>query len=387
MKLLFVNCICGTLSTGKIVVGTAARYEKEGWDIKIVDSGYAPVPDQYRRWAVPIGGAFSRIFHQLMTRFFDWHGDRLCSYLSTRRFLRWVDEWKPDVLWLHNIHGYYINYELLFDWIKRHPKLEVKWTLHDCWAFTGHCSYFTMAGCEKWMVGCGGSCPCKGDYPKSWLFSAAKTNWERKQAAFCGVKKMTLIAPSKWLADLTRKSFLREYPVEVVHNTIDATIFVPTPSDIKNRLGITGKRLILGVASTWDRRKGLADFLHLRTLLAGHYVIVLVGLTVRQKDSLPEGVMGLSKTNSARELVELYSAADWFFNPTYEENFPTVNLEARACGCRIVTYDTGGCVETVSGYDRAVVLSGSEKSPEGFCRVIKSLDKEVCCDLVGQKSK
>ena len=368
MKILLINSVCGTGSTGRISAKIAAAYEAEGWEVRIGDGQYAPVPEGCRKWAVPIGNLFERRVHQTLTRFLDWHADRICSYFATRRFLKWAENWKPDVLWLHNIHGYYLNYELLFKWIKRHPEMEVKWTLHDCWAFTGHCSYFTMADCEKWKTGCCGMCIEKGEYPKSWLFGAAKANWERKRAAFCGAKKMTLITPSKWLADLTRESFLKEYPVEVVHNTIDTTVFKPAPSNIKMRLGIMDKKLVLGVASTWDRRKGLPDFYRLRELLDDQYAIVLVGLTSRQIAVLPKGIIGIARTNSAKELAELYSAADCFFNPTREDNYPTVNLEAAACGCRVATYDVGGCAETVDNCQNAVVLSGRDKSPEAFVR-------------------
>ena len=368
-RLLLINSVCGTGSTGKIVARIAAEYEALGWEVRIGDGQYAPVPERCRKWAVPIGNVLERRIHQVLTRFLDWHADRICSYFATRRFLRWAEEWKPDVLWIHNVHGYYLNYELLFKWIKLHPEMEVKWTLHDCWAFTGHCSHFLLTGCERWKAGCFG-CPEKGEYPKSWGLSAARSNWERKRKAFCGVKRMTLITPSKWLADLTRESFLKEYPVEVVHNTIDTSVFRPTPSDVKGRLGIADKKLILGVASTWDRRKGLPDFYRLRGLLDERYSIVLVGVTSRQIAALPKGIIGIARTNSAKELAELYAAADWLFNPTREDNYPTVNLEAVACGCRVATYDVGGCAETVEGCSDAIILRGADKTPEGFVKAI-----------------
>lgn len=361
-RLLIINSVCGTGSTGKIVARIAAEQESVGWEVRIGDGQYAPVPEGCKKWAMPIGNAFERRIHQVLTRFLDWHADRICSYFATRRFLRWAEEWKPDVLWIHNVHGYYLNYELLFKWIKRHPEMEVKWTLHDCWAFTGHCSHFLLTGCERWKAGCFG-CPEKGEYPKSWGLSAARSNWERKRKAFCGVKRMTLITPSKWLADLTRESFLKEYPVEVVHNTIDTSVFRPTPSDVKGRLGIADKKLILGVASTWDRRKGLPDFYRLRGLLDDRYAIVLVGVTSRQIAALPKGIIGIARTNSAKELAELYSAADWFINPTREDNYPTVNLEAVACGCRVLAYDVGGSRETVEGSKTSRLLTGDERTP------------------------
>ena len=372
-RLLLINSVCGIRSTGRICADIAKEYEAKGWEVQIAYGRMTTVPADCRKSAVRIGGTWGVRFHMLLTRLFDWHGTGLCSYFATRKFLKWAEAWRPDAVWLHNIHGYYLNYPLLFRWIKRHPEMEIRWTLHDCWAFTGHCSHFLWTGCTRWQTGCR-RCPEKGEYPKSWLFSQAARNWLLKKRAFFGVKKMTLITPSKWLADLTRQSFLKEYPVQVVPNTIDTATFKPTPSEFRVRRGLAGKTIVLGVASAWDKRKGLDDFLRLRTLLSAHYVLVLVGLTMKQIASLPKGVMGIACTNSKKELAELYSAADWFFNPTREDNYPTVNLEAVACGCRVVTYDTGGSAETVEGVSSAIVLRGTDKSPEGFVRAIGSVE-------------
>lgn len=372
-RLLLINSVCGIRSTGRICADIAKAYEAQGWEVQIAYGRMATVPADCRKYAVRIGGTWGVWLHLLLTRLFDWHGTDPCSYFATKKFLKWAEAWRPDAVWLHNIHGYYLNFPLLFRWIKRHPEMEVRWTLHDCWAFTGHCSHFLWTGCTRWQTGCR-RCPEKGEYPKSWLFSQAARNWLLKKRAFCGVKKMTLITPSKWLVDLTRESFLKDYPVEVVPNTIDTATFKPTPSDFKTRRGLVGQTIVLGVASAWDKRKGLDDFLRLRTLLSAHYVLVLVGLTMQQIASLPKGVMGIACTNSKKELAELYSAADWFFNPTREDNYPTVNLEAVACGCRVVTYDTGGSAETVEGVSSAIVLRGTDKSPEGFVRAIGSVE-------------
>ena len=370
-RLLLINCVCGIRSTGRICSDIAREYEGKGYDVRIAYGRMDELDKESSRWAVKIGGRLSRNMHAVLTRLFDLHGTGLCSYFATKRFLKWVEEWNPDVIWLHNIHGYYLNYRLLFDWIKRHPEKEVKWTLHDCWAFTGHCAYFTAVGCNKWKFGCKG-CPSKGDYPRSVLFSRSEKNLKEKVQSFSGIKRMSLITPSKWLAELTRKSFLKQYPVAVVNNKIDINVFKPTKGDFRKRFNIENKIVILGVASTWDKRKGLEDFFKLRLLLDDRYVIVLVGLNKKQISNLPKLIIGISKTNSSRELAELYSDADWFFNPTYEDNYPTVNLEARACECRVVTYDTGGAAETIEGYMAGWVLSGVEKNVMGFVKIINT---------------
>ena len=250
---------------------------------------------------------------------------------------------------------YYINVEMLFAWIKKHPEMQVKWTLHDCWAFTGHCSYFTMVKCEQWKSHCS-YCSQLRRYPACFAMSSVSKNFERKRKAFTGVKNMTLITPSKWLADLTRQSFLKEYPVEVRYNAIDTNIFKPTPSDFRERYGLKDRIIVLGVANVWEDRKGLGDFYKLAQMLDDKYAIVLVGLSEEQIKDLPENIKGIQRTNSPQELAAIYTAADVFVNPTYEDNYPTVNLEAQACGTKVITYDTGGCRETIKDNNSCIIV-------------------------------
>ena len=165
---------------------------------------------------------------------------------------------------------------------------------------------------------------------------------------------MTLITPSRWLADRVKDSFLREYSVEVVYNTINTDVFKPTPSDFRQKHGLESKKIVLGVASVWEERKGLKDFVKLASMLDEKYKIVLVGLNEEDRKRIPDTILGLPRTNSARELAEVYTAADVLVNPTYEDNYPTVNLEARACGTRVISYDSGGSPETLGEGDVAV---------------------------------
>lgn len=342
MKYLMINSVCGIGSTGRICTDLATELEAQGNEVKIA-YGRGPVPNRYQKYAVRIGNSFNVKLHGLKTRLFDAAG--FGSRHATKVFLQWVKDFDPDVIHLHNLHGYYLNVELLFEYLKTCGK-RVIWTLHDCWAFTGHCTHFTVAKCEQWKNHCT-KCTQTRRYPKCLLRGHAYRNFERKRAAFAGVPNMTLITPSKWLADLTRKSFLKEYPVEVVYNTIDTSVFKPTPSDFKERYGLTDKKIVLGVASVWDERKGLNDFLKLSTMLDERYLIVLVGLKPKQMKKLPKNILGIARTNSPRELAEIYTAADVFLNLTYEDNYPTTNLEAQACGTPCITYRTGGSVESV----------------------------------------
>lgn len=351
MKILMINSHCGAGSTGKICAELAEKFEAEGHEVKIAYGRYAFVPEKYKKYAVRIGSDLEVKVNALLTRITDKEG--LYSKSSTKKFLKWAEEFNPDILWLHNLHSYFLNYEMLFEWIKTRPGMQVKWTLHDCWVFTGHCAYFDMAKCYKWKEECK-NCPQKTAYPASFVFSNCNDNFKRKKQAFTDVKNMTLITPSNWLANLVKESFLKEYPVEVVYNTIDTNIFKPTPSNFRERYGLENKKIILGVASVWEPRKGLKDFIELSKMLDDNYKIVLVGLNDKQLKEIPNNIIGVKRTNGQKELAEIYTAADVFLNTTYEDNYPTVNLEARACGTPIITYNTGGSPEAAG--DGAIVV-------------------------------
>ncbi len=278
---------------------------------------------------------------------------------ATKRLLARLDEIKPDVVHLHNLHGYYVNVEMLFEWLAKHD-CNVEWTLHDCWSFTGHCVHFTYVKCTQWQSHCAYGEPCSQlhTYPKTFSKASCAWNFDAKKRVFNLVPtcRMKLITPSQWLADLVGESFLKGYPIEVRHNTIDTSVFKPTPSDFRERNGISDRFMILGVASPWTERKGLSDFVRLAGALdSNKYVIVLVGLSEKQLKEMPNGIVGLPRTDSSVELAGIYSAADVLFNPTLEDNYPTVNLESEACGTPVVTFDTGGCAETVRRGDSRVV--------------------------------
>ncbi len=296
-------------------------------------------------WGVKLHGVYTRITDK--TGF--------ASTLSTRKLLNWLDEIEPDIIHLHCIHGYFINISLLFTYIKE-KNIKVIWTQHDCWAFTGHCAYFDACGCEKWKTGCH-DCEQLTTYPASRLMDNSKWNWETKKELFTGAN-VTVVTPCEWLSKLVKISFLGEYPIRVIYNGIDTNVFKPTKSYFKKKNEIEAKKMILGVASEWTERKGLRDFIELDEMLdKKEYVIVLVGVSKKQVENLPKDIIALNRTNNIKELVEIYSAADVYFNPTYEDNFPTTNLEATACGTPVITYDTGGSPESVDL--RAVVQKGN----------------------------
>ena len=376
MKVLQINSVCGIRSTGRICSDLAEVLEQNGHECKIA-YGRETVPEKYQKYAVRIGSDFDVKLHALQSRIFDNAG--FGSRRATEKFIEWVKEYDPDVIHLHNIHGYYINIEVLFNYLAKADK-PVVWTLHDCWAFTGHCAHYSYVKCGKWNVGCY-NCPQKKSYPSSFLFDYSKQNWIKKNVLFTSVNNMTLVTPSKWLANEVKQSFLSKYPVNVIPNGIDLNVFKPTPSDFREKNSLVGKKIILGVASAWGLKKGLFDFVELSKCLDEDYKIVLVGLTEKQKKELPSNILKITRTNNIHELAEIYTAADVFFNPTYEDNYPTVNLEAQACGTPVITYRTGGSVESIP--EENVVEQGDLRKAiskfESFLEIAKNiaLDKHL----------
>lgn len=356
MRVLFINSVCGIGSTGRICAQQAQSLAAEGHEVKIAYGRSDTVPEEYERFAVRIGNAWDMRLHGLKTRLFDGHG--FGSKHATRRFLAWVEDFAPDMLWLHNIHGYYINIEMLFDWIKSRPHMQVRWTLHDCWAFTGHCAYFTFCGCERWRTGCE-KCPQRGTYPASMLVDGSRRNYARKKAAFTGVNNMTLITPSEWLAALVRQSFLHEYPVQVSYNRVDETVFKPTESDFRQKHGLQDKIIVLGVASPWSERKGLGDFVKLAAALDERYAVVLVGLDEKQRAAMPPNVLPLPRTDSPQTLAAIYTAADVFVNASVEETFGMTTVEAISCGTPAIVYKNTACEEIVGLYGGTAVERGA----------------------------
>ncbi|AMW31976.1 glycosyltransferase [Fervidobacterium islandicum] len=340
MRVLQINSVCGVGSTGRIMLQVHNTLKEKGHESYLA---YGRKPVRNCEEAIRIGNDLDVYSHVLLTRMFDLHG--FGSKKATKEFVKTLEKINPDIIHLHNIHGYYLHIEVLFDFLKRYDK-PVVWTLHDCWAFTGHCAHFLYARCDKWKTGCY-SCPEKKAYPKSVFLDNSKSNYQRKRKIFTGVRNMTLVTPSQWLAGLVKESFLAEYPVKVIPNGVDVSIFKPTPSDFRKRFGLANKFVILGVANVWDRRKGFDYFLELSKYLSDDEVIVLVGVSDKQIKMLPRNVIGIKRTSLAKELAEIYTAADVFFNPTLEDNYPTVNLEAQACGTYVITFDSGGSSETI----------------------------------------
>ncbi len=339
-------------STAKIMTGIARVCSSEKIE-NITATGYSYHPmKELPENNIKIGNAFDKFSHMTRGRLTGESGRY--SRLATKSFLKKVEKLKPDTIHLHNIHGDFLNLPMLFDYI-RSRRLRVVWTLHDCWAFTGRCPYFDRTKCDRWKSGCG-LCPYpKKSYPQT-TFDKSAEMWRLKKAWFTGIENMTVVTPSQWLADLVKESFLRDYPVKVIHNGIDLSVFKPTESDFRQRQGIGERVMLLGVADSWEARKGLDVFVELsKRLDPAKYRIVLVGTNESVDKQLPDSILSVHRTQNQRELAEIYTAADLFVNPTREENYPTVNMESLACGTPVLTFRTGGSPEIVDETCGAVV--------------------------------
>lgn len=351
MKVFEINEVYGSGSTGRIVARLKSAIESEGGEcLAAYGRGVSWEPGTYR-----IGSKQDVYLHALLTRFTD--KTAFYSKRSTKRLVNKIERFEPDLIHLHNLHGYYLNVEVLFDFLKKYEK-PVIWTLHDCWAFTGHCPYFTHAGCDKWKSHCF-KCVQKKQYPASKWKDNSWQNFERKRRAFTGVDHMTIVVPSKWLKDLIKESFLKDYVIKVIHNGINIDRFRPSLGNFRERYRLEDKFLLLGVANLWsEERKGFSDFIRLAGMLDESYRIILVGTPGSRSADLPEKILLIPHTERIEELVEIYSSADIFLNLTYEDNYPTVNLEALACGTPVITYMSGGSPESVSEKSGFVVKPG-----------------------------
>lgn len=368
MKLVSINTVCNG-STGKIMGSISREARNNGFEVLCIygrRKGYTDIPCK------KIGGPVSFLYHIFITTIFDLHGHG--SYFKTKKIVRELKKINPDIIHLHNIHGYYINYKILFDYLSNEYQGKIFWTLHDCLPMTGHCAYFDYIHCDRWKKGCH-NCPNKKKYPISLVFDRSKKNYEEKKKLFAD-PKINIITPSIWLQDIVSKSFLKVCNVKTINNGIDLEIFKPKKDEnIYDKYNIPkDKKVILGVASIWEKRKGFDDFLSLADKISNEYVIVLVGLNDRQIKKVEnyKNIIPIKRTENQNDLAILYSLSYCLLNPTYEDNYPTVNIEALACHTRVVCYDTGGCVEQAE--NKNVYLIKKQSKEENIKNILKTIN-------------
>ena len=347
-RLLQINCSANTGSTGKIAEEIGKIAIKSGWESYIA---YGRTCSSSQSNLIKIGNSISPYLHYAEQRIFDNEG--LCSRKPTKRLIKQIEIIKPDIIQLHNIHDHYLNYKLLFEYLNS-TNIKVVWTFHDCWAMTGHCFHFVTANCERWKKGCY-NCPLRCTYPHT-LLDRSDKNWFLKKSLLGGNKNMTIVACSQWISDFVRESFLSSNNIVVFHNGVDLKKF-----NIQTKVENNSNRVfkILAVSNIWYAQKGELDVYKLRELLPeSEFEITMVGLSAKQMKRIPKGIVGIQRTRNVSELLHLYSASDVLINPTYHDTFPTVNLEALACGTPVITYNTGGSPEAIDEKTGVVIKQG-----------------------------
>lgn len=379
-KLVQINTVFYA-STGRIMADIQKYAELQGYDtISFVGRGPASKGIKGKVFGNPI----SFWSHVILTTVFDAQG--YGSYFATKKLIRWLREEKPDIIHMHNLHGYYLHIPTLCRYLKEEYKGKVFWTFHDCWPVTGHCAYFTAANCDKWKIACG-KCPKKTEYPISFFFDGSRRNFRMKRKWFTDIPNLTILAPSEWIKDIVKESFLKGRRIEVVHNGIELKVFYPQNDEsVWKKYNIpSDRKILLGVANIWDKRKGLDDFLLIARILPDEYHIVLVGLTKRQMKKLPGNITGIERTSDIIELVKIYSGASIFINPSLEESFSLVTVEAMACGTPAIVLDTSAVKELV---DEKSGLVLKQHQPQDYIKAIQLImDKKLRTDDIRARAE
>lgn len=370
-KLLQINVAANWGSTGKIAEQIGLKAQEAGWESYVA---YGRMMNPSKNHLIKLGSQMHVYEHYAEGHLLDNEG--LASRIPTKRFLKEIDNIHPDVVHLHNIHDHWLNYKILFEYLAE-KQIPVVWTQHDQWATTGHCCY-NLVGCDRWKTECH-DCPLS----KWYSLDKSRRNFNLKKNLCAGLKSLTIVPVSEWLADNIRESHLKDCSIEVIHNGIDINVFKPQTMDVRERYGIDeGKKIVLGVAAVWDARKGLTDFYQLaKRLPADEFAIVIVGKLTAEKQVVEGGcqMVFVDRTQNALELAQLYSAASVFANPTYQDNYPTTNLEAMACGTPVITYNTGGSPEAVDENTGAVVAQGDVEALATAIEKFSAIDcKEAC---------
>lgn len=343
MKILLINAVYRFGSTGRLVHELKEAAQKEGHEVLVA---FGRNPQEATEDTFYFGSKPGFMYHVLMTRFFGRHG--LHSTLKTKVLMDRIDAFNPDVIHIHNVHGYYLNVPMLFNYLKTLNK-KIIWTQHDTWSVSGSSAYFDYDGCEVWNRGCE-VCSNTKEYPEVWAFPNQKRNFKWKQDAFIGFNNLTLITVSDWQKNLLKTTFLDTYEIKRIYNGIDLNVFIPK---IKKPPSNTIK--LLGVANIWESRKGLDDFILLSKKLPNNYEITLIGLSKEQVNTLPKNIKGITRTDSIASLVKYYQEADIYLNLSVEETMGLTSVEAMACGTPAIVYDKTAVPEIVDANSGIVV--------------------------------
>ena len=346
MKIIQINSVCGIGSTGRIATDLYQVLAQKGHECCIA-YGRKLAPEGIP--AYRIGSDMDVSLHAAYTRITD--RTAFASKKATRKLIDMIIGYNPDIIHLHNLHGYYIHLGVLFQYLNQ-VKKPVIWSLYDCWPFTGHCCHFDYIGCEQWRTGCR-HCKQKREYPASVLFDQSKKNYQQKKSLIRGCDSLVLVSPTQWLSDLLKDSYLNQFPTYFIPSGIDLEVFRPMESNFRECYGLSNQFIVLGVSNGFSKFKGLDYFVRLAKQLPEEYQLILIGVSKEQRHRFPRKVILIDRTNDAAELARYYSMADVFVNPTLQETQGLTNIEALACGTGVVTFNSGGsadCIDKSCGF-------------------------------------
>lgn len=380
MKVLQINCVHKYGSTGRITAQISSLLDE-----KHVENAVAHGVPRVDKKSYVINSKLDSHIHSFLSRKLGRQG--LFSHIPTLKLVNYIKKYNPDIVHLHNLHGHYLNYKILFHFLRK-SNIKVVWTLHDCWAVTGKCAHFTKVGCYRWESeeGCK-NCVQLSTYPDS-TYDASESNFALKKRLFSGYPNLTVVTVSEWLLDVVKRSYLETNNALHIHNGIDTEIFKPRQSDIRERLGIDNKKLILGVSNIWNGQKGEKEFIKLSKIMPEDYVIVLVGKNSDIVAEKSERIISVAQTKNQIELAELYSAADVFVSTSIEDSCPLVVLEALASGTPAVVYNSTGLPENVKdGCGKVVEIGNVREMLNAITDIVNSNEpySRRCAEMVQSK--
>lgn len=352
-KLFQINSSLNKGSTGRIAEQIASLAQSRGWETYIAHGARYQCVSIMKNFQVVT--KLGELFHALKSFLYDAHG--LGSEKATWKLIDEIERIEPDIIHIHNLHGYYINYKVLFKYLQNR-NVPIVWTLHDCWAMTGHCCHFDLAGCVKWKTGCY-DCVLRAGYPKSLYRDKSKYNYQLKKELFTSVSNMIIVPVSKWMGSIVGHSYLNRYPINVINNGVDISVFRPRENDLRARFGLKDKIVLLGVATAWSASKGLNDYVKLSSILSNDYQIILVGVNQKLRKKIPSNIICIARTESQEELAEYYSMADVVLNLSYQESFGLTTVEGLACGTPGIVYNKTASPELINKETGVIVEVGN----------------------------
>lgn len=376
MKVLYINTVFERGSTGKIVKQLGDSVVTLGGDY-VVAYGRGIRKDNEHSYY--IGSKMDRYVHAITSRFTDKAG--FYSTKSTNELIRFIRQYNPDIIHLHNLHGYYINIRILFNYLKTEFKGRIVWTLHDCWPFTGHCTHYTYAKCEKWKTLCS-ICGEKKSYPKSVFLDNSKENYQEKRQLFTGINNLTIVTVSDWLKHQVEQSFLNQYPIRRIYNGIDTDFFRQSNNDLREKYNLENKRVILSVSDGWNERKGFNVIINVSKEAPKDWIFIVIGLSKQQIKELPENIIGITKTWNQKELIDYYSIADVLFNPSIEETFGLVTAEAMSCETPAVVFNSTASPELIMDENVGAILDINSSISEIIQALSANYDGELARRVV-----